>query len=86
MYLLRRFPGGAIVGRFFEEREAVRLLQREAVPRQPELVVDGRVVDAPRPVLDVGRHEDLRRRRGIATENANNITQSTNASNERKFY
>ena len=60
MYLLRRFPGGAIVGRFFEEREAVRLLQREAVPRQPELVVDGRVVDAPRPVLDVRRHEDLR--------------------------
>ena len=71
MYLFRRFPGGAVVGRFFEEWQAVRLLQGEAIPRQSELVVDGGVVDASRPVLDVGRHKNLRRRRN-ATENKRN--------------
>ena len=56
-------PGGAIVRRRFEEGDAVSLLQRVAVPRQSELVEDGAVVVAPRPVQDVGGLEDLRPRR-----------------------
>ena len=55
-------PGGAIVRRRFEEGDAVSLLQRVAVPRQSELVEDGAVVVAPRPVQDVGGLEDLRPR------------------------
>ena len=58
--LLSRSPGGAIICRRFEERDAVSLLQRVAVPRQSELIVDGAVVVAPRPVQDVGGLEDLR--------------------------
>ena len=61
--LLSRSPGGAIICRRFEERDAVSLLQRVAVPRQSELIVDGAVVVAPRPVQDVGGLEDLRPRR-----------------------
>ena len=57
-----RPPGGAIVRRRFEEGDAVSLLQRVAVPRQSELVEDGAVVVAPRPVQDVWGLEDLRPR------------------------
>ena len=54
-----RPSGGAIVRGRFEEGNAVSLLQRVAVPRQSQLVEDRAVVDAPRPVQDVGRLEDL---------------------------
>ena len=55
-----RPPGGAIIRGRFEEGNAVSLLQRVAVPRQSQLVEDRAVVDAPRPVQDVGRLEDLK--------------------------
>ena len=55
-----RPPGRAIIRGRFEEGDAVSLLQRVAVPRQAQLVEDRAVVDAPRPVQDVGRLEDLK--------------------------
>ena len=55
-----RPPGGAIICGRFEAGNAVSLLQRVAVPRQSQLVEDRAVVDAPRPVQDVGRLEDLK--------------------------
>ena len=55
-----RPPGRAIIRGRFEEGNAVSLLQRVAVPRQSQLVEDRAVVDAPRPVQDVGRLEDLK--------------------------